>query len=65
MEPKPAQDTSSEEVSYRRQIEGMVLVMVIVAIIMLGVIDKIGDEGLVSVLAAIVGYTLGRGMAQS
>jgi hypothetical protein len=46
--------------NYRSQIEGMVLVMVVLAVILLGVTDKIGSDGLVSVLAAIVGYTIGR-----
>ncbi|WP_278234642.1 hypothetical protein [Isoptericola sp. AK164] len=46
--------------TYRSQIEGMVLVMVVLAVILLGVTDKIGSDGLVSVLAAIVGYTVGR-----
>ncbi len=51
--------------AYRRQIEAMVLLGVVVAIIVLGVTGKIGDEGLVSVLAAIVGYTLGRAAGAS
>ena len=46
--------------SYRRQIEGMVMVLVVVAVILLGVKEKIGEEGLVSVLAAIAGYAVGR-----
>ncbi|MDO8148830.1 hypothetical protein Q6350_10340 [Isoptericola sp. b515] len=46
--------------SYRSQIEGMVLVMVVLSVILLGVTGKIGSDGLVSVLAAIVGYTVGR-----
>lgn len=54
---KPRERTRTQ---YRREIEGMVLVMVVVAVILLGVTDKIGSDGLVSVLAAIVGYTLGR-----
>jgi hypothetical protein len=45
---------------FRPQIEGMVLVMVVLAVILLGVTDKIGSDGLISVLAAIVGYTVGR-----
>jgi hypothetical protein len=49
---------------FRNQIEGMVLVMVVLAVILLGVTDKIGSDGLVSVLAAIVGYTLGRQLGQ-
>ncbi len=43
---------------FRRQIEGMVLVMVVLAVIILGVTEKIGQEGLVSVLAAIAGYSI-------
>ncbi|MDO8145191.1 hypothetical protein [Isoptericola sp. 178] len=46
--------------AFRSQIEGMILVMVVLAVILLGVTDKIGSDGLVSVLAAIVGYTVGR-----
>lgn len=46
--------------NFRSQIEGMILVMVVLAVILLGVTDKIGSDGLVSVLAAIVGYTVGR-----
>lgn len=49
--------------AFKRQVEAMVLLGVTVAIIMLGVAQKIGSEGLVSVLAAIVGYTVGRGVA--
>ncbi|PKB78677.1 MAG: hypothetical protein BZY88_17200 [SAR202 cluster bacterium Io17-Chloro-G9] len=49
--------------AFRQQIEGMVLVMVIVAVILLGVTEKIGEEGLVSVLAAIAGYAIGRSVS--
>jgi hypothetical protein len=53
-------EASRQRGNYRSQIEGMVLVMVVLAVILLGVTDKIGSDGLVSVLAAIVGYTVGR-----
>ena len=55
-----AEERKDQELTYRRQIEGMVLILVIVAIIILGITEKISDQGLVSVLAAIVGYALGR-----
>lgn len=45
---------------FRSQVEGMVLSMVVVAVIILGVTGKLTDEGLASVLAAIVGYAVGR-----
>jgi len=51
------------ELTYRRQVEGMVLIMVIVALILLGLSEKISDEGVISVLAAVVGYTVGRAVA--
>lgn len=41
-------------------IEGMVLAMAVVAIVVLGASAKLTSEGLVSVLAAIVGYAAGR-----
>lgn len=53
------------EGTYKRQIEGIILVMVVVAIILLGVTDKIGQEGLVSVLAAITGYAVGRAASET
>lgn len=66
--PKNGKSVDDEESStaeraagnYRSQIEGMVLVMVVLSVILLGVTDKIGSDGLVSVLAAIVGYTVGK-----
>jgi IPT/TIG domain len=54
----------AEADQYGRQIEGMVLIMVILAVILLGVTDKIGSDGLISVLAAIVGYAVGRGVSE-
>jgi uncharacterized membrane protein YgcG len=45
---------------YKPLIEGMVLVMVVVAVIILGVAGKLTQEGLASILAAIVGYAVGR-----
>lgn len=42
-------------VPYRPLIEGMVLVMVLVSLTILGVTGKVTQEGLASVLAAIVG----------
>ena len=44
----------------RKQTEALVLVAVITAIIILGVAGKIGSDGLVSVLAAIVGWGAAR-----
>lgn len=57
------EERKAQELTYRRQIEGMVLIMVIVAIILLGISEKVSDEGLISVLAAIVGYAAGRATA--
>lgn len=57
------QERKAQELTYRRQIEGMILIMVIVAIILLGITEKVSDEGLISVLAAIVGYCAGRATA--
>jgi hypothetical protein len=53
-------DTDKVEGPFKRQIEAMVLVMVVLSVIILGVTEKIGEEGLVSVLAAIAGYGVGR-----
>lgn len=47
----------------RQLIEGMVLSIVVIAILVLGAAGRITQEGLVSVLAAIVGYAAGRGGA--
>lgn len=47
----------------RRQTEAMVLVAVIIAVIILGLTAKIGGDGLISVLAAVVGWTAGRATA--
>lgn len=58
--PTGGQQQKGSEPSFKHQIEGMVLILVIVAIIILGITEKIGDQGLVSVLAAIVGYAVGR-----
>lgn len=55
-----AREKAGENPDFRLQIEGMVLVMVVLAVIILGVTEKIGQEGLVSVLAAIAGYAAGR-----
>jgi len=55
------QQQPSMEGLFRQQIEGLVLVLVVVAVIVLGVTEKIGDQGLVSILAAIAGYAVGRG----
>lgn len=57
------EEREAQELTYRRQIEGMVLILVIVAIIILGITEKVSDEGLISVLAAIVGYCAGRATA--
>jgi hypothetical protein len=44
-------------------VEGMILSLAIIAIIVLGASAKLTSEGLVSVLAAIVGYAVGRNAA--
>jgi hypothetical protein len=47
-------------IDVRKQTEAMILVAVITAIIILGVTAKIGSDGLISVLAAILGWTAAR-----
>ena len=49
-----------DKVDYRSQIQGLILVLVLVAVIVLGIAEKIGDQGLVSILAAIAGYGVAR-----
>jgi hypothetical protein len=44
----------------RRLIEGLVLTEVLVAVIILGVTGKVSSEGVISVLAAITGYAIGK-----
>lgn len=44
----------------RPALEGITLVMVVVAVIILGIQDRIGDQGIVGILSAIVGFLLGR-----
>jgi hypothetical protein len=56
---------NAQEGMFRCQIEGMILMMVVVAVILLGVTEKIGQEGLVSVLAAITGYAVGRAVSET
>jgi hypothetical protein len=51
---------ASVDNNLRKQTEALVLVAVITAIIILGVAGKIGSDGLVSVLAAIVGWGAAR-----
>lgn len=60
---KRASDSSGTEVIPQMLIEGLVLSLAIVAIVVLGVSAKLTSEGLVSVLAGIVGYAAGRGAA--
>lgn len=48
------------ESNYRRQVEGLVLLMVVVSISILGVTGKITPEGLTAVLGAITGYAIGQ-----
>jgi hypothetical protein len=55
---------TKNHVQYRPLIEGMVLVMVVVCLTILGVAGKITAEGLASVLAAIVGYAVGRNVGE-
>ncbi len=55
-----AREEKRKNPDFRFQIEGMVLVLVVLAVIILGVTEKIGQEGLVSVLAAIAGYAAGK-----
>ena len=45
---------------FARQIEALVLLMVIVALVILGVSQLIDEQGIVSILAAIAGYGVGR-----
>jgi hypothetical protein len=54
------EEQQARATTYKRQVEGMVLIMVIVAIILLGITEKVSDQGLISVLAAIVGYAVAR-----
>ena len=46
--------------SFQKPTEALVLIAVITAVIILGVTGKIGSDGLISVLAAIVGWTAAR-----
>ena len=55
-----AREEKGKNPDFRFQIEGMVLVLVVLAVIILGVTEQIGQEGLVSVLAAIAGYAAGK-----
>ena len=48
----------------RPAIEGITLVMVVVAVIILGIQGVIDDQGVVGILSAIVGFLLGRGAAK-
>jgi hypothetical protein len=41
-------------------VQGMVLVTVVVAVILLGISGKVTEEGLATILAAIVGFAVGR-----
>ncbi len=45
---------------YRSLVEGLVLTWVVIALIALGAAGKVTQEGIVSVLAAMVGYAAGR-----
>lgn len=54
-----ASSLSSKE-AFEKPTEALVLLAVITAVIILGVTGKIGSDGLISVLAAIVGWTAGR-----
>ncbi len=54
---------ASGNADVKKQTEAMILVGVIIAIILLGVTGKIGSDGLVSVLAGIVGWTAARATA--
>jgi hypothetical protein len=51
---------ASGNADVKKQTEAMILVGVIIAIILLGVTGKVGSDGLVSVLAGIVGWTAAR-----
>ncbi len=51
------------ELSFRRQVEALVLVSVIAAVIILGVANKIESDGMISILAAIVGFGIARAAA--
>jgi hypothetical protein len=54
------QRDASLRVFPRFLIEGLVLAMVVIALLVLGTAGRVTQEGLVSVLAAIVGYAAGR-----
>jgi hypothetical protein len=54
------QGDASMRVFPRFLIEGLVLAMVVIALLVLGTAGRVTQEGLVSVLAAIVGYAAGR-----
>ena len=45
---------------YRRQVEALVMTSVVVALIILGLAEKVGDQGLVSILGTIAGYSVAR-----
>lgn len=45
---------------FRWMVEGMVMSFVVVTVLALGASGKISDEGIVSILAALVGYAAGR-----
>ena len=56
---------ASGNADVKKQTEAMILVGVIIAIILLGVTGKVGSDGLVSVLAGIVGWTAARATANA
>lgn len=58
------QSDASMRVFPRFLIEGLVLAMVVIALLVLGTAGRVTQEGLVSVLAAIVGYAAGRAVKE-
>jgi hypothetical protein len=52
--------SSNPPASFQMPTEALILLTVIIAVIILGVTGKIGSDGLISVLAAIVGWTAAR-----
>jgi len=56
----PKLENAGDGSTYVTMIQGMVLVTVVVAVILLGVSGKITEEGLSTILAAIVGFAVGK-----
>ena len=57
---RSAKMNAGDREAYLPLVQGMVLVTVVVAVILLGISGKLTAEGLASILAAIVGFAVGR-----